>query len=82
MQIALCDDQEIISKELSVLIKKFNQENQFQNDMVYFAKPSKLYEYMQVSPIELIFMDLEFSDASEDGIEWSKKILKNFHIPS
>lgn len=78
MQIALCDDQEIISKELSVLIKKFNQENQFQNDMVYFSKPSKLYEYMQVSPIELIFMDLEFCDASEDGIEWSKKILKKF----
>jgi len=78
MQIALCDDQEIISKEFSVLIKKFNQENQFQNGMVYFSKPSKLYEYMQVSPIELIFMDLEFCDASEDGIEWSKKILKKF----
>lgn len=78
MHIALCDDQKTISKELSVLIKKFNDENHLENDLIYFSKPSSLYSYMQISPIDIIFMDLEFGDASEDGIEWSKNLRQQF----
>lgn len=78
MRIALCDDQKNISKELSVLIKKFNNENHLENDLIYFSKPSSLFHYMQLSPIDIIFMDLEFGDVSEDGIEWSKNLRRQF----
>ena len=78
MRIAICDDEKIVSKELSVLIKKFNRENQLINDLVCFSRPSNLYDYMQESPVGIVFMDLEFSNSLEDGIEWSKMIRKKF----
>lgn len=78
MQIAVCDDQKSFSEELNILIKKFSLENKIQNELVYFSRPSELYDYMEKVPMDLIFMDLEFCDDSEDGIEWSKKILKKF----
>lgn len=78
MRIAICDDEKIVSKELSVLIKKFNRENQLVNDLVCFSRPSNLYDYMQESPVGIVFMDLEFSNSLEDGIEWSKMIRKKF----
>lgn len=78
MRIALCDDQESISEQLSMLIMKFNMENQYQNELSSFSTPSRLYDYMNMSQVDLIFMDLEFCNTSEDGIEWSKKILKKF----
>lgn len=78
MRIAICDDEKIVSKELSMLIEKFNKENQITNDLVFFSKPSDLYDYMQEYPVEIIFMDLEFCNSSEDGIVWSKTIRKKF----
>lgn len=78
MRIVLCDDQKIVAEELRRLIEKFDQENQQQNEFLYFEKPSALFEYMQMEAVDIIFMDLEFSDASEDGILWLKKIKKQF----
>lgn len=78
MKIVLCDDQKIVSEELSVLLKKFEAQKYMQNEYCYFAKPSELFEYMQKEPVDLIFMDLDFCDAAEDGIVWLKKIKRNF----
>lgn len=78
MQIVVCDDHKIIAKELHSLLNQFNNNNTLKHDLIYFPKPSMLYEYMQESSIDVIFMDLDFADTSEDGIEWSKKILTTF----
>ncbi len=78
MKIVLCDDHETISEQLSRLIRKYDDEHQIQNDFRYFSKPSLLFQYMQEEPVDLIFMDLDFGDASEDGIVWSKKIKAAF----
>lgn len=78
MRIAFCDDQKAIIEELDQLVRKFNHQNQFKDDLISFSTPLALYSYMQTERVDLIFMDLEFQDISEDGIEWSKKILKQF----
>lgn len=78
MKIVLCDDQKIVSEELGELIKKYDEINQQHNEFLYFSKPSQLFQYMQEEPVDLIFMDLEFCDSSEDGIVWLKKIKKSF----
>lgn len=78
MKIVLCDDQKIVSDELGLLLKKFDEENRLQNEFIYFQKPSLLFQYMQTEPVDLIFMDLEFCDASEDGIFWLKTIKQHF----
>lgn len=78
MKIVLCDDHETIFEQLSQLIKKYDDEHQMQNDFLYFSKPSLLFQYMQEETVDLIFMDLDFCDASEDGIVWSKKIKAAF----
>jgi len=78
MKIALCDDQKNVSDRLSRLIQQYNEENQLQNELIYFEKPSFLFQYMQEYPIDLIFMDLEFKIPEEDGILWSKKIKQYF----
>lgn len=78
MKIVLCDDQKNILEQLGVLIKKFDLKNNIQNELIYFDRPSKLYQYMQESAVDIIFMDLDFCDASEDGILWLKKIKKQF----
>lgn len=81
MRIAFCDDQENVMMELNNLVLKYNEENQLQDDLFFFSTPSKLYSFLQTEKMDLIFMDLEFHDISEDGIKWSKKILKQFpHI--
>ncbi len=78
MKIALCDDQKFISDELSKLIEKFDNENGLNNDFVYLKKPSLLFQYMQENEVDIIFMDLEFCNESEDGILWLKKIKNSF----
>ena len=78
MKIVLCDDQRNILEQLSELIRKFDVENNIQNELIYFDKPSKLFEYMQEEAIDLVFMDLDFCDESEDGISWIKKMKKQF----
>lgn len=76
MRIAMCDDNKAISNELNTMIQKFAKKYYVPVEFFYFAKPSKLYEYIEDNPIDLIFMDLEFCNPSEDGIEWSKRISK------
>ena len=62
MKIALCDDEKFVLEEFSSLIKKFSTQNQIGIELLYFAKPSELFHYMQNDTIDLIFMDLEFPD--------------------
>lgn len=78
MRIAFCDDNKNLITELDKLVKQYNKQNHFQDDFFYFSTPSKLYSFLQTEKIDLIFMDLEFNDISEDGIEWSKKISRQF----
>lgn len=78
MRIAFCDDQKTIIEELDQLVRKFNYQNQLKDNLISFSTPLALYSYMQTEKVDLIFMDLEFQNTSEDGIEWSKKILKQF----
>lgn len=78
MRIAVCDDHRVVFEELIVLTDKFCSVNNVENEMVYFSKPSLLYEHLQKNKMELIFMDLEFCDSGEDGIEWLKKIKRQF----
>lgn len=81
MKIVLCDDQKPIAEELEFLLNKFGEENSLDNEFLYFSKPSLLFEYMQEKSVDLIFMDLEFCDATEDGIAWVKKIKQQFPRP-
>lgn len=78
MKIVLCDDQKPVADQLKELIDKYSEENQQDNQFLYFEKPSKLYEYMQTDVVDIIFMDLEFSDEAEDGIVWLKRMKKQF----
>ena len=78
MKIVLCDDNQFVSEELKSFIKKFDLQNNMQNEFLYFDKPSKLFSYMQEETVDIIFMDLEFCDVSEDGILWLKKIKQYF----
>lgn len=78
MKIALCDDQKIIFEQIQGLVKIFDTQNKIQNELIYFEKPSKLFQYIQHCSIDIVFMDLDFCDASEDGILWAKKIKKQY----
>ena len=78
MNIAFCDDQEVVTNQLNKLIQQFDKENRTQSSLISFSSPSKLFTYIQTNPVDIIFMDLEFPDTSEDGIEWSKIITRQF----
>lgn len=78
MKIVLCDDHKIIAEELSLLIEKFDRKNKLHTEFLYFPKPSMLFQYLQKETVDLIFMDLEFCNNSEDGILWLKKIKQQF----
>ena len=78
MYIAFCDDHEAVINQLNQLITEFDKETHTKNTLVSFSTPSELYAHMQTNKVDIIFMDLEFSDTTEDGIEWSKKIAKQF----
>ncbi len=78
MRIILCDDHEVMSRELGELIKKFDERYEQSNEFLYFSKPSLLFQYMEKENVDLVFMDLEFCDENEDGIMWLKKIKKQF----
>lgn len=78
MKIVLCDDQKSVYTEMEGLLHKYSKEKQLEKEFMYFAKPSLLFEYMQMEAVDLVFMDLEFCDESEDGIVWLKKIHKQF----
>ena len=49
MLIALCDDERLMYEEVRDYIYEFNKENYLENQVVYFSKPSQLYEYMQMN---------------------------------
>lgn len=76
MRIALCDDHKTITRELEKMIQKFHESHQLSCDLAHFTNPSRLYSHMQSEPIDVVFMDLKFENAAEDGIDWSKKILQ------
>ncbi len=85
MKIVLCDDQKVVAENLYTLLNKFfkrgdknTKEIQDTYEFLFFEKPSLLYEYMQKNTVDLIFMDLEFLDKTEDGILWTKRIKKSF----
>lgn len=78
MKIVLCDDQKSVYGELALLIKEYEKQIQQELAFQYFSKPSALFAYMQTETVDLIFMDLEFCNASEDGIIWLKKIKEHF----
>lgn len=78
MRIALCDDQKTAYDELQPLIQIFSRKNQVETELLYFSKPSLLFQYLQKESIDLIFMDLEFCNTGEDGILWLKKIKQQF----
>ena len=78
MKIAICDDQKYIADELEQLIKKYKDESVSKSECLYFSKPSLLFQYMQENVVDIIFMDLEFENESEDGIVWLKKIKNNY----
>ncbi|MBP3570202.1 MAG: response regulator transcription factor [Lachnospiraceae bacterium] len=78
MKLVLCDDQKTAFEELQPLLEKFGRKNQIQTELLYFSKPSLLFQSLQKEPVDLIFMDLEFCDADEDGIVWLKKIKQQF----
>ena len=74
MRIAVCDDQISVAEKLQTLINQFDEKYDVKNDVYAFVRPSELFEYMQKETIDVVFMDLEFEDESEDGILWLKKI--------
>ncbi len=78
MKLAICDDQKIIYEELKELLNKFDAINQQNSELYYFSKPSLLQEYLERETLDVVFMDLEFCDASEDGILWLKKMKSHF----
>ena len=78
MKIAICDDHKCVADELEQLIRKYKDEDMSKSECAYFPKPSLLFQYMQDEAVDIIFMDLEFEDKSEDGIVWLKKIKSNF----
>lgn len=78
MKIIVCDDQKNIYEELKELLKKFDSIHQENSELLYFPKPSLVQEYLQKQPADIVFMDLEFCDASEDGILWLKKMKSAF----
>lgn len=78
MRIALCDDQKTLLEELSGMINRFNEDNHLSGVLLYFSRPESLYSYMITSSIDVIIMDLVFKNTGDDGIDWSKKILRKF----
>lgn len=78
MKIIVCDDQKNIFEELKELLKKFDNLYQENSELLYFPKPSLVQEYLQSEPADIVFMDLEFCDASEDGILWLKRMKSGF----
>lgn len=78
MKIAICDDHKYVAEELEQLIKKYKDESVAKSECLYFSKPSLLFQHIQEEPVDIVFMDLEFEDESEDGIVWLKKIKTNF----
>lgn len=75
MKIAICDDHSIVSDELSKMIKTYNDAF----EVSCFERPSTLYENMKKEKPNVLFMDLNFFDYEEDGIDWLKKINKEFN---
>lgn len=82
MKIAICDDNETLSKQLKKMILSCGENIASEDDIFFFPLPSALYSYMEScptdQPVHLIFMDLFFPDSSEDGIQWAKRLRYQF----
>ncbi|MBR1691478.1 MAG: response regulator transcription factor [Lachnospiraceae bacterium] len=78
MKLAICDDQNILTEELKLALMQYRKERKTDFTIITFSSPDKLYAHMEDEPIDLIFMDLDFGDRSLDGIEWSKRIHRQY----
>lgn len=82
MKIAICDDNEILSKQLKKMILACGENISSEDEIFFFSLPSTLCSYMESchsnQPFHLIFMDLSFPDTSEDGIHWAKRLRYQF----
>lgn len=78
MKIAICDDQIILTRELSSALLLYQKERRCSFETIVFSSPDKLFAFMETDPIDLVFMDLEFGDSQLDGIAWSKRIHECF----
>lgn len=74
MKIALCDDNKIFLAELQERIEKYYYSKQLQAEFFTFSKPSELFQHMNMENVDIIFLDLEFGNETEDGIMWAKRI--------
>ena len=74
MRVAVCDAHINVAEHLQILIKRFDEEHGIKSEVHAFGKPSELFDFMKTESIDVVFMDLEFEDESEDGILWLKKI--------
>lgn len=78
MKIIVCDDQKVIFEELELLLRKFDETHHEHSELLYFSKPSLVWEHLQRESADIVFMDLEFCDTSEDGILWLKRMKSHF----
>lgn len=78
MQIVICDDLKSTVEDLETLLLSYEKENLLDFHISYFTTPSELYTHLQQTPVDIIFMDLNFGAEAEDGILWSTKIHKDF----
>lgn len=75
MKIAICEDHKIVADELTGLIKKYDHSQ----EIMYFNKPSALFQYMDTSFFDLIFMDLNFESEEEDVKTFKKHLCNTIH---
>ena len=78
MQIVICDDLKSTIQDLEQLLLSYEKENNLDFHISYFTTPSELYPYLKKTPVDVIFMDLDFGMEAEDGILWSTKIHQDF----
>ena len=78
LHIAICDDKKNTIQDMEEHISSFMKEQKLDAKIEYFSAPSILYHHMDKESFDIIFMDLNFGTAQEDGILWSKKIHDRF----
>ncbi len=76
MKVVLCDDQKNLFDKFRNSINIFQIKYENKLDLIYHDRPSELYQNFHKENFDIIFMDLDFGDESEDGISWAKRIKK------
>lgn len=78
LKIAICDDDISTIKKLEELLLVYAKQNLIEMNIQYFSTPSKLYAHLEKESEDIVFMDLDFGEESEDGILWSIRIHQDF----